>query len=477
MPRIKIPIVAPPYPTVDGIELDTNTLSINDGYIDDAGFLVRRPGLSDYVDLGTAAPIDGLDYWEALDLLIAVSNRHVYSVDSVGGVTDLGLGLQLGNKPVFTFTKNAGSDWMAVANGGRIYLSENGGAISVISDADAPTSVSHVAFIRARLLANSVGTDFFYFSDFGDFTAWSALSFASAEGAPDDITALVPSWGEVILFGTQTIEFWYATGDGAAPYARLQGTQLDIGTISPDSIVYENDEGAYYFLDSERNVVKLFNKGTQPISKPIQRQLLAITDVTDARMDILKTSSKRFLVITFPTDDISYAMDLETGSWFQWGKWNTGTASYDAFPSRVSIWASNRGLNYGGSKTNDGQLYRISDDYYEDTVGEPIRTAVVTGWISVGTSTKKIMQCLEMRVKRSGPSDAGFVVLYRTDTRGSFSNERTQSINIGTSAYVPFIQRLHNFGMARAAQFEIYCTDAVPFIIGDFELEYKMTRN
>lgn len=477
MPWIKAPIVAPPYPTVDGIELDANAISINDGYIDDAGFLVRRPGLDDYVDLGTAQPVDGLAYWEALDLLIAVSGGEVFSINSAGTATSLGTGLQLGNKPVFTFTKSGGSDWMAVANGGRIYLSENGGAIAVISDADAPTSVTHVAFVRARLVANLVGSDSFYWSDLNDFTSWNALSFASAEGAPDEITALYPNWGEIILFGSETLEFWYTTADADAPYQRLQGTQLDIGTISPNAIAYENDDGAYYFLDSERNVVRLFNKSTQQFSKPIQKQLLDITNVSDARMDIVKTSSKRFLVLSFPTDDLSYAMDLDTGSWFQWGKYDTISGSYGAFPSRVSIWASKRGTNYGASNANDGKVFLLSDAYYEDTSGEVMRTAVRTGWISAGSSLKKILQTLQMRVRRTGGSDAEFVVLYRTDLRGDFSNERAKTLNIGTSAYAPFIQRIHSFGMARAAQFEIYCTDNIPFNIGDFELEYKMTRN
>ena len=474
---IKVPIVAPPYPTLEGIELELNSISIKDAYIDEAGYMVKRPGLEEAVDLGTNSDIDGLDYWDDLDLLIAVSDGKCFKIDSSLTVTQIGTTLQLDNKPSVAFTILNGQRYMAIANGARIYISIEGGALAPVTDINAPTTVNSVVFSTTRLVANDIGTDVFKWSDTEDPFTWSATSFASAEGEPDDITALRKSWNEILLFGTQTLEFWFTTPDATTPFVRMQGTQLNQGTLSPDTITLDEETSIWYFLDSNRNLSALAHRQTTVISNAIAQQLKDISDVTTARMEIVRFSSHKFLVLSFPSDNITYVHDITTGNWFQWGKYRTDINEYDIFLGRSLVWANKRGINFAGSAKTDGKVFTFSPSIYTDDT-ETIRPALESGWISTGEHLLKRWIMLRCRLKLQPNPGTSFILLFQKDDEAFSSVERTADIDIdvGPLAQKSFVQRFRNFGTARAVKFEIYCTDNIPFIIGGFELDYVRQR-
>ena len=475
MPKIKIPVVAPPYPTLDDIELDRNSVSINDAYIDEAGFLVKRPGLDEVVDIGTASPIDGLSYWEGIDRLVAVSAGKCFLVNlNDNTFIEIGNTLQLANRPTFAFTKINGQDYMAVTNGGIMHISIAGANLVQITDASAPVGVTHVVWAKNRLVANEGNSDRFWWSAQFDPFTWDN-DFATAEGEPDAITAIYRSWNELVIIGSNTIEFWYDNDDATIPFLRMQGTQANQGTLSPDAVVFDFEDSKYYFLDSDRNVNVLVNRTVTGISPAIDKQLQALETITDARLSWVKFGSHKFLVLTFPTENITFVHDITTGFWFQWGKFNELNSEYNAFLGRSMVWANKVGKNYAGSALSNGKIFLFSTDIFQDDE-EIIRAALKSGWINTGDLVSKTWRTLLFRIKRQPNSGSTYEVLFRKDTEGSNAIERSNTIDLGTSANVPFVQRLHNFGTARAVQFEISCSADVPFIVGDFELEYKLNR-
>jgi len=485
MPRIKIPIVSPPYPTLDGIELDRNSVSVhdgyideaNDGYIDEANYLVKRPGLTLGVTLPETAAIDGLSYWQGEDLIIAVANQRCYSVDSVGTITDLstpnGALLQFRNRPSFAYTVINGVDYLAVSNGGTIFISVDGGSLTAVSDGDAPTSSTHLVFINNRLVSNNSGTDVFRWSEFEDPFDWPTLGFATAEGEPDQITAIYKAYNELVLFGSNTTEFWYSTGDSTNPFARMQGTQTNQGTLSPSGIAFDGEDSVFYFIDSERNINTLVNRQVKNISQPIEALIQQLDTVEDATIDIVKFDSHKFVLCSFPTDDVTYVYDATTGYWCQWGKYDSVTSSYKAFLGKSHAWANQRGINYVGSNDIDGRIFILDRSSYTDN-GDDIRVGTLTGWIDTGTSQSKRWRNLSMRIKRQPGTGFTYQVISRKDKVGSTDVERV--IEMDNAASKNLVQRLRNFGTARAIQFEIYHTEDSPFIIGNFELEYIQNR-
>jgi len=477
MPRKKIPIVAPPYPTIDGIELDKNSVSVIDGYIDEAGYLVKRPGLADTFTLPQSSAVDGLSYWQGEDLLVAVCNQVVYTIDSSGVITDIsaanGALMQFRNRPSFAYTVINQVDYMAICNGGDIYISQDGGDLQPITDPQAPTNSTHIAFLNNRLVANQTGVDTFRWSAFEDPFNWEALGFGTAEGEPDQITALYKAFNEIVLFGSNTIEFWYATGETDRPLRRMQGTPLNQGTLSPDGIVFDGEDGVFYFIDSERNINRLANRQAKNISAPIEALIQKLSVTTDARLDLVKFDSHKFILCTFPTDNVTFVYDVLTGYWCQWGKYSSVSASYNAFLGRSLAWSNRRGLNFVGSSQTDGKIFVLNRDTHTDS-GDNIRVATTTGWIDVGTLESKRWLDLMCRIKRQPNDNFTWQLKIRKDAVGQTEVERTIDMNWSASKHL--VQRIQNFGTARAIQFEIYHTEDSPFIIGNFELEYKQNR-
>ena len=93
MSTIKVDINAKPYRNFDPMETDGSYADILvDGYINEVGHTVKRPGIDSTVwcDTGTGKPIDGLYWWDAKGFLMAVSNAKIFKItDSSGSKTEL----------------------------------------------------------------------------------------------------------------------------------------------------------------------------------------------------------------------------------------------------------------------------------------------------------------------------------------------------------------------------------------------------
>jgi hypothetical protein len=78
------------------------------------------------------------------------------------------------------------------------------------------------------------------------------LAFATAERAPDPIYSVMTLGDQFWLFGSSTTEVWYPTGDGDAPFQRIQGRLFDRGIwggtavkIGDEMIVTDRDGVVY----------------------------------------------------------------------------------------------------------------------------------------------------------------------------------------------------------------------------------------
>jgi hypothetical protein len=93
----------------------------------------------------------------------------------------------------------------------------------------------------------------FYWIDAGEIFI-DGLNFATAERTPDGINAVRVIGDNLWLFGPNSVEVWYATGDLTAPFKRVQGRLFDRGIwggtpaqikdytvfVDKDGVVYAN---------------------------------------------------------------------------------------------------------------------------------------------------------------------------------------------------------------------------------------------
>lgn len=477
---IKLPINEVPYKNTDEEALESFGDVLIDGIIEtvpDRNIKIsrKRPGLGTAkLDLGTDAPIDGMYWWNGRKIAIAVSDGKVFKITNSGGTltaTQLtGDTIDSGERVTFTEIGSTLTNFkLVLAARGKIHYSDDATVLQEIADVDAPTEVSHVAFLDNYILANKIGSGQFNFSAIGDHTDWGALDFFSAEAKPDDLLALLVSYREIYLLGEMTTEVWY--NDGINPFSRV--TLIEYGTLAPYSAVF--DGGDLYFLNNEKKIIRLQNgRSPQVLSKPYDQYIQTeLTTTDDMFAYILNLEGKKFYVANFPTENKTLVYDIIENAWYEWGKYQTSgiqeTQLYNRFLGNSYAYCPDWGMNLIGSRL-DGKIYDMSFDNYDDD-GDIIRFLKRTGQISHGTDLKKKSERLMWRATsgkgRSDGSTDYFGFRFRDDGRKAWSNER--QVSLGAKGEYKNRQKYCRMGIYETRQYEIVHASLAPFTLIEAE--------
>lgn len=473
MPPVSIPFTARVNKNVDQIETSANGVDMTDCYIDELGYINKRPGLEVFTTISGAGRIDGIFYWDEKQVTIAVSGGTVYSIDVFGNVTTIGAGLLSGTTVTFATAKTGGADVLAMANGNGVFTTDN---VTVSNIATAPADATHVSFMDRYLIANDSGTGLIYWSNLNDPTTWNPLSFAEAELKPDNIIAQQVEGRELVLFGYRSVEFFY--NDGVSPFRRYEGGEVTTGVSVAYSVQFIPEVASWFYLDENRHLIRLTNRQPKKLSGPYDEEIQSLATVTDGVSSVIREGGRGWYVITFPTENVTYVYDYQQDAWYKWGNWNTKTVSYDRFIGQVSTYDSRSNKFLIGDK-NAGIVYSMKSSIYTDN-GAEIRANVRTGFISHGTQNRKKSRKVQFRLKRGiakdGLDTAGEVnVRYRDDYTGTFSNEL--KIGTGIGGDTRFNTEIYVGGIYRARQWDITSSDNTPFIIGGFEEDVAVLRN
>lgn len=480
MPIVKVPLFNPVYRNVDGEELTDQAREHMDCFVDELGFIVKRPGLAEALDLGLGAnkPIENIWWWPIKGVALAVCDNKVYKIVNTSGtlsatnITTNGPGTVA--TPTFAIGVNGNvsspTHYGIIAAGGAM-IEGNGTTTTIsnfatIADADAPTAVTHVDFIDNYLVATT-GKGLFQFSDLSAPTTWSAGSIATAMRNPDIIRALKVFRRQIFLFGDVTTEIWENDG---SPFAPVPGGYLENGIIAPYSVVAA--EGSLMWLDDRRHFVS-FNQGIQEISTPYASEIAdfsAVDDCIGMRVDV---RGRHFILWQFPTEGRTLAYNILEKSWSEWSFYDDVAGERGLFLGKCSAYSASWGMQLLGSRT-ESKIYTFSNTNRSDD-GEPIRMKVLTGHINYGTNKRKRCREVSIRAKRgegvSGGGEAKLLLRYNDDNRG-WSNEH--ELSLGTLSDYETTIRFYPRGVYRTRQYEIVATDNVGVVFGeayeDFEI-------
>lgn len=455
--ELDLPINGDPYRNVDEGELDTLTPYVQDAYIDELGYTQKRPGLEEFIDFGTSASLDGVFWWDAQNVAIVVTNGRVWKItDATGTKTELtGATLAVGTR--VTFAPNGST--LVMANGGQMVHTDLS-TLTTMADGDAPTTVSHVAFLDGYTLANETGSQRFWRSDLNAPTAWGASSQSQAIGAPDNLLGLVVGWREILLVGSDSVEVWF--NDGVSPFSRLSNGLVQRGCSAIYTVQQVGNH--WMWLDDRRKFVRLDNRTPTVVSFPFNRELQSFLSVNDAVSDVMEIGGFPLYVVSFPSAGRTFVYNYQKDSWSDWGYWNTGTASYDRFRGNCYAFARPWNLHLVGDR-NNGKLYKASRSLFDDD-GDAIRTIRRTGFVSHGTTRRKFSRELHIRCKRgvatASVSDPQMFVRWRNDG-GAWGNEHW--VSLGQTGQYEYIARLRQLGSYRVRQWEFGHSDSTDFIL------------
>ena len=266
-----------------------------------------------------------------------------------------------------------------IVDGKYGYIWDNSAeTFSEITDTDF-TSTDTVAFIDGYFIfPQKDGSDRFWITASYDGTSIDPSDFSTAEGWPDPIQTVIVDNRQVFIFGTETLEIWFNTGDTDNTFQRFQGGFKQHGCgakFTPSRIdnsimwLSQNDRG-------DRQIVRL-GEGYMPrvISTPeIDYKMSLFDAVSDAWAYTYQSEGHEFYVINFPTGNKTFAYDASTQMWHERVRCpqETNKWQYEGFTTHLFsggehyfgdqygyIWRMDPELgSFCGQKTTGGNLNR-----------------------------------------------------------------------------------------------------------------------
>jgi hypothetical protein len=362
----------------------------------DDGFTIsKRGGLWAWWHATLTNGVDGIYWWENKAKLIIVAGGRIFVATSLAAtpveISSTAVRL-LVNRPV-EFQTNG--NWLFMCNGSWI-VKWNAITDTAQLATERPKS-SSLAFVKTVILANEEGSNRVRYTEPAplestDEPTW-ATGFFTPEANPDNLTAIRAGWGEVLLFGPRSVEFWYYSGSSPVPFDRIEGAYLERGVLAPDSIVaFDN---SWFWLDSERKITRLTGRTPEVISIPFDRTLRAVDTVSDARGFIV---DNRFYVLAFPSNDLCICYDLYSRSWSKWTWWNTSTARHERFFGQCAHYVPEWATQFIGGK-RDSRVLIYHPNLVTDFLN-PIRLEYHTAHIDWGTLDPKHSSRLMLRLRR-----------------------------------------------------------------------------
>jgi hypothetical protein len=272
--------------------------------------LYTDPGLTLFVDFGGSGAVRGV--FNVGTQMYAVVGETLYAVAGSGATTSIGL--IYGSEPIIAATnrKPLTPQTVIVADGGAVYVLENGALIS-FPDPDLPGPVHSVAYLDGYIIFGITDGRFFI-SALNEATSVDALDFAEAEGSADKGVRVFVNGLELIYFGEDSVEIWQNTGNAAFPFERTGSGFLTVGCKAKLSPVHFDN--SFVWVDNAGRVVS-YQGGAARISnhaveKDIQRTIDA-QRANEIESFVYFEGGHEFLQISGP--DWTWVRDAATKLW------------------------------------------------------------------------------------------------------------------------------------------------------------------
>lgn len=431
-------------------------------------WLKPTPGLQQFCDLG-ASPVRDI-YSASNGRVFAVGGDNLYEL------------LIDGSKILLGITSTSIEKAQLIDNGQLLFIVRGPLAYTLrFSDNDflALTDANYLGsgfidFMDQYVIVNIAGTQQFQISPlaYNRVVAWSAGDVFSAESSPDKITALVVNGRELWLFGPNSYEVWFNTGDGLRPFQRIRDAAFNVGTVAPNSV--KSIAGQVFWLGGakEGSGIIWTSNGYQPTRVStfgIESQIANATAMDDAQAWSYQLKGHFFYVLNCPSLGKTFAYNITTKLW------NELEYRVPVYDTRLQHRACCQAFGFNKNLVGDflnGKIYELSDQVYSDN-GDPIIRYRRSPHVNSGQRTifyEKLELVVETGVGLvSGQGSDPLISMRFSDNYGhTWSNYRTKSIGkIGKYRQSVVFNKC---GSSKDKIFEIQISDPVPFRIIGAEL-------
>lgn len=325
--------------------------------------LLGTPGLTLFSTLTGGGVRGSLKFNKAQSIVVVGGN--VYSVDTSGNGTLIGA---IVNRTTPVCMASNGTTVMLVTGPEGYVITPN-----VLPTLSTVVPISNTAFIGADrvdyingyFVFNQPGTGRFQISGLFANTI-DPLDFATAEGSPDLLISLMANHLEIWLFGENSTEIFFDSGNVLFPFERIQGAFIEMGCAAKNSPAKSVDTLFWLSADDRGQGIVVKAVGYQPqriSTHAVEYAIAQYSRIDDAIGYTYQQEGHTFYVLTFPTGNATWVYDSNTQLWHERAWRNPADGSLNRHRSNCQMAFAGK-IIVGDWES--GKLYSFNLDAYDD---------------------------------------------------------------------------------------------------------------
>lgn len=307
---------------------------------------------------------------------------------------------------------------------------------------------------------------------------WNALQMGQKMGRPDIISALIDCTNMLWLFGNNSIEVHYDTGDyNGQLFARYEGAIIEIGCSAPNSVTRYGNNVFWLGADKSGTIGVFSNNGMVPqriSTRGIEQIIEFMPKYTDCVGYTYAQAGHTFYVMQFPVADKTLVYDLVTQAWHIRTSLDNNTGEMHAWTGLYSTfnWSKNIiGHTYYSS------YFELSTTYYQNDnpngTGVNYIKCIKTSPIEFNNGMYNRFNSLQVMFRQgvglneNTPEGIGLnpsmFLQYSDDSGENWSSERIGYL--GRSAQSLHRTKYVTLGVSRNRVWKIVVVDPIPVIL------------
>lgn len=349
---------------------------------------------------------------------------------------------------------------------------------------------THVAYLYGYLVVSSGNTDSFYLSyqfpferntedDTLDYNIFQVGSEEWGDGgqsiqaywSSDNTVALVANGSRLYTFGPRSYQMFQYTGDLNVPFNSPDTAAFPIGIKAVNSLCQIGSTviwlGASDLGNNGVYVIQGSNMAKRVSTPEIEREIAAMSFVTDAKAQVWQDSQHVFYCISFPTEGVTYCYDLTEDSW-------SNRCSLDSANNKTTWRYNFATMDYGGRilQAFTGGIAEQVDSNWLEHDNTPI-LRLRRGGIIQSNYSRFYLDCIELMTNNGQysyiPGVQAKVMMRFSPDGGNWSDLET--VDVGYVGDYDYDCAFYDFGLAKCFTLELSCSDNVPFALYGIKIQ------
>lgn len=298
---------------------------------------------------------------ETESYLYGVSGVKVWAIDTSNVVTILGTLSAEGMCTMARNRKSPTTEVGLVSAGENKYYTISATTMTLNTDPDLLGPPTCIAVKDGYFI---IPTNFsrYFITGEDSATTIAATDFGKAQRTPGEITRVVDTETEIVLFKADGIEWHQNSPTSTATFPFVPIAAIDLGLGSAMAVTKLDRD--IVFLASDGTIRRLVGYGAEPISTPsVQRAIGAVEDQSTISAFSWNSKTLGHSFVAFTCSQWTWVYDLSQGTWHE-------RKSYGLDFWRVSTAFEWDGKLMAGDYST-GELYDMSGNYHDEG-GDPL---------------------------------------------------------------------------------------------------------